>query len=380
MGPSIARAGALALAAAALVAASRAAADSAPPLAESTFLSRIRQLTFEGQRAGEGYFSPDGDRIVFQSEREPGNPFFQIYELDLATGDVRRISTGVGKTTCAFYQPGTKRILFASTHHDPRSAELQRAELEFRASGQSRRYEWDFDPEMELYVAEPDGTLRRLTEVPGYDAEGSYSPDGKWIVFTSTRTAHPANREPVGEAGRRAAADPSYFAEIYLAREDGTEVRRLTDEPGYDGGPFFTADGERIVWRRFRPEGDVADVWTMRRDGSDARRLTDLGSMSWAPYPDPSGRYVVFTSNELGFGNFELFVVDSDGRREPVRVTYTDGFDGLPVLSPDARLLAWTSNRRGGGGQLMLAEWNHRAVLDALQRAPLRAAPAAEGP
>ena len=166
--------------------------------------------------------------------------------------------------------------------------------------------------------------------------------------------------------------DPSYFAEIYVMRADGGELRRLTESPGYDGGPFFTPDGERVVWRRFLPDGALADIWTMRSDGSDARRITDFASMSWAPYPHPSGEYVIFTTNKLGFQNFELYAVDSAGKKEPVRVTFTDGFDGLPVPSPDGRSLAWTSNRRGGGAQIMIADWNHERVLRALREAPER--------
>jgi len=338
---------------------------------EARFLSRVRQLTFEGRRAGEGYFSPDGTEMVFQSEREAGNPFFQIYAMDLTDGEVRRISNGVGKTTCSFFQPGSDRILFASTHHDPRSADLQREELDFRASGKERRYDWDFDPAMDLYLAETDGTLRRLTTARGYDAEGSFSPDGEWIVFASNRTAY---ERPLDEADRRQLeADPSYFLEIYLSRADGSEPRRLTDTPGYDGGPFFTADGKRIVWRRFRPAGDVADLWSMRPDGTDPLRITDFGSMSWAPYPHPSGEYLLFTSNKLGFANFEIFIVDLSGEKQPVRVTHTDGFDGLPVPSPDGKTLAWTSTRRGGeGAQILLGSWNHEQALEALRRAPRR--------
>ena len=109
-------------------------------------------LTVEGRRAGEGYWSPDGKRLVFQSEREPGNPFYQIYAVDLTTGDTVRISPGMGKTTCAFFRPGTDQILFASTHHDPKSKQLQDEELAFRASGKERRYAWDYDPEMEIYA------------------------------------------------------------------------------------------------------------------------------------------------------------------------------------------------------------------------------------
>ena len=107
---------------------------------ERDFLSRIRRLTVEGRRAGEGYWAPDGKRLVFQSEREPGNPFYQIYVLDLGTGDVKRISPGMGKTTCAFFRPASDEILFSSTHHDPKSKQYQDEELAFRASGKERRY------------------------------------------------------------------------------------------------------------------------------------------------------------------------------------------------------------------------------------------------
>ena len=122
------------------------------PASERDFLSRVRRLTIEGRRAGEGYWSKDGKQLVFQSEREPGNPFYQIYLMDMETGNTTRVSPGTGKTTCAFINPATGDILFASTHHDPRSKQLQDDELKFRASGQERRYSWDYDPEMELYV------------------------------------------------------------------------------------------------------------------------------------------------------------------------------------------------------------------------------------
>jgi Tol biopolymer transport system component len=347
------------------------AAAAEPTSGEERFLARVRQLTFAGRRAGEGYFSQDGTRFVFQSEREADNPFFQIYELDLSTGTNRRVSPGVGKTTCAFFRPGTGEILFASTHHDPRSRELQEAELAFRASGQTRRYEWDFDPEMELYVTgEGAAAPRRLTSARGYDAEGSYSPDGAWIVFTTNREAYAG--EPSEADRARLETDPSYFAEIYRMKADGSAVERLTAQPGYDGGPFYTADGQWIVWRRFDEPGLIADVWRMRADGTGAERLTDFGAMSWAPFPHPSGEYVVFTSNKHGFGNFELFLVDAAGTKEPVRVTYTDGFDGLPVLSPDGGQLAWTSTRRSAQAQILLAEWSHAAALEALREAPPR--------
>lgn len=232
---------------------------------ESDFLTRVRRLTFEGRRAGEGYFSPDGSRLVFQSERQPGNPFFQIYLLDMDTGESRLVSPGTGKTTCAFIHPVAGDILFGSTHHDPESEAYQKAELEARAEGREKRYGWDYDPEMDIWVAAADGSgYRRLTDARGYDAEGSYSPDGEWIVFSSLRDAY--DRELSEAEKKLLEVNPAYFGEIYVMRADGTEQRRLTDAPGYDGGPFFTADGSKIVWRRFDEEGLIADVWIMNAD------------------------------------------------------------------------------------------------------------------
>ncbi len=346
-------------------------------LTERDFLTRIRRLTVEGRRAGEGYWSKDGRQLVFQSEREPGNPFYQIYLMDMASGDVSRISPGIGKTTCSFINPETGDVLFASTHHDPRSKQLQEEELAFRASGKERRYSWDYDPEMEIYVrSAKTGMLRRLTNTRGYDAEASYSPDGQWIVFSSTRQAYERPLSPAEQ--KQLDTDPSYFAEIYIMRADadGSGPKRLTNVPGYDGGPFFSPDGKRIIWRRFDEAGLIADVHTMNLDGTDERQITDFGAMSWAPYIHPSGQYVLFASNKLGFENFEVFMVDIDGKKEPVRVTYSDGFDGLPVPSPDGTQLAWTSSRAGGReGQIYLAQWNHQKALEAIKNAPARKGP-----
>ena len=343
-----------------------------PSYQERDFLSRVRRLTVEGKRAGEGYWAPDGKRLVFQSEREPGNPFYQIYVLDLGTGDSTRVSPGVGKTTCAFFRPGTDEIEFASTHADPKSKQLQDEENAFRASGKERRYAWDYDPEMDIYAYnQKTRAMKRLTDARGYDAEGSYSPDGQWLVFTSMRDAY--NRTLSDAEKKKLAEDPSFFAEIYIMRADGSGQQRLTTVNGYDGGPFFTPDGKRIVWRRFDESGLIADVWTMNLDGSDQRQVTDFGAMSWAPYFHPSGAYILFASNKLGFENFEVFMVDAEGTKEPVRVTYSDGFDGLPVPSPDGKMLAWTSSRSGGSaGQLFLAQWNHEKALEAIKNAPPR--------
>ena len=350
-------------------------AGPAGPAREAAFLNQVRQLTYEGRRAGEGYFGADGRTMVFQSEREPGNPFFQIYHLDLTSGDSVRITPGTGKATCGFLRPGGREVLFASTHLDPEAEAKQQAEIEFRASGQSRRYSWDYDPHMDIFVAAPDGSQRRrLTNSEGYDAEGAYSPDGTKIVFTSLRGGYPSNVLNA-EDRQRLEVDPAYFGEIYIMNADGTDQRRLTHSPGYDGGPFFSADGQRIIWRRFSEDSATADVHTMRIDGSDVRRLTDFESISWAPYLHPSGEYAIFSSNKHGFANFELFLVDALGERTPARVTFTEGFDGLPTFSPDGRRISWTSSRTAdGSSQLFLADWNHDGALAALAAAPARAA------
>ena len=342
---------------------------------EARFLKNTHQLILEGKRSGEGYFSPDGKRLIFQSERDPANPFYQIYTLDLESGDSRRVSPGMGKTTCAFFQPGTDRVIFASTHEDAEAVAKQKAEFEMRASGKQRRYAWDYDSTMDIYSAKADGTdIVNLTKSPGYDAEGSFSPDGKQIVFCSLRSAFPLEKL-TPEQRARFEKDPAYWGDIYLMNADGSNVRRLTEAPGYDGGPFFSPDGERIVWRHFDESGMVADVWTMKVDGSDKRRLTDFKCMSWAPIFHPSGKYLIFTSNKLGFDNFELFLVDADGGHEPVRVTYTPGFDGLPVFSPDGKKLAWASGRTSDGkSQIFLADWNEAEAVKAIEEAPKRVA------
>src|SRR5262249_14619364 len=196
--------------------------------AEAEHLTNIRQVTKDFARAGEGYFSPDGKQIIFQAEeKDTGNPFYQIFVMDLASGKYRCVSPGVGKTTCAFFRPDGKKIIFASSHLDPEARSHYAAEYKLReeekATKKRRRYVWDFDPHMDIFEANPDGTaLKRLTDAPGYDAEGSYSPDGKQIVFCSNRSG-PKNLE------------------LYIMDADGKNVRQLTKAPGcYNGGPVLS--------------------------------------------------------------------------------------------------------------------------------------------
>jgi Tol biopolymer transport system component len=333
---------------------------------EARLVSRVRQLTFEGRRAGESYFSADGRQMVFQSEREPGNPFFQIYLMDLDTGDTQRISPGTGKTTCAWIHPNGSKVLYASTQEDPDAVREQEEELAFRASGKERRYAWDYDEFYDIYEYDLSAkTWHPLTREKGYDAEGSWSPDGSLIAFASNRSAW---TDSLTEAQKQAFnLDPAWANEIYIMNADGSNVRRLTNSPGYDGGPFFSADGKKLCWRRFAENGATAEIMTMNIDGSAEQQLTKLEAMSWAPYFHPSGRYLIFTTNRHGFANFELYLIDAEGRREPVRVTHTPGFDGLPVFSPDGSQLAWTAGRTTNNqSQIFLADWNHSQALELL--------------
>ncbi|MDJ0896978.1 MAG: peptidase M28, partial [Alphaproteobacteria bacterium] len=340
-----------------------------PTVAHASPISGARQLTFEGARAGEGYYSADGSRMIFQSEREEGNPFYQMYVLDLETGDVERVSPGVGKTTCGWLHPDGRRVMFASTQFDPEAKAKMQAELDFRASGQTRRYAWDYDPTFDIVETDLEtGEYTRLTDAVGYDAEGAYSPDGSRIVFASNRHAYAETLAQEDQA--RLQLDPAYFMDIYVMDADGSNVRRLTDAPGYDGGSFWSADGSKITWRRFSEDGARAEVFTMNADGSDERRLTDLGVLSWAPYFHPSGDYLIFATNLQGFANFELYLVDAEGLREPVRVTEREGFDGLPAFSPDGRTLTWTSNATSNKkSQIFVADWDHEAATRLLAEA-----------
>ena len=337
---------------------------------ESRLLSGTRQLIFEGRRSGEGYFGRQGSKLVFQSEREPGNPFFQIYLMDLSTGDTHRVSPGFGKTTCAWIHPDGQSVLFASTHADPDARLKQQEELEFRESGETRRYSWDYDEFYDIYQGDLEGTrFTNLTHARGYDAEGSFSPDGKLIVFSSNRHAY--EQELSARDQEIFERDKSYLVDLYLMNADGSEVRRLTENKGYDGGPFFSPDGEEIVWRRFSEDGATAEIHVMKSDGSDQRRITRQGVMSWAPYFHPSGEYLIFANNLHGFANFELFLVDVEGKAEPVRVTFKEGFDSLPVFSPDGNQLVWTSTRTSGGqSQLFAAGWNHPEAQRLLSLSP----------
>jgi Tol biopolymer transport system component len=350
-------------------------------------ISNIKQLTFEGTRSGEGYFSADGKKMIFQSERpneeitkafKEGNPFYQIYLMDLESGKTKLLSPGFGQTTCAWVHPSMKKVLFSSTHLDPDWKEKQTRELEMRKTPQKQKYSWSFDENYEIFTM--DLTLnsavksaanvkyKQVTHAKGYDAESSFSPDGKKIVFASNRAAYdPAELALLSEEDKKyLSMDPSYLMDIYIMDADGSNVKRLTDTKGYDGGPFFSADGKKITWRRFAPNGQSAEIYVMDVDGKNQKAITHLGVMSWAPFFHPSGDYIIFTSNLFGYGNFELFIVDTLGEKKPVRVTQLDGFDGLPTFSPSGEKISWTRRNEKGESQIFIANWNDQLAREAL--------------
>jgi TolB protein len=323
---------------------SSAAASGAVP---ESHLRDIRRLTNGGENA-EAYFSADGRKLIFQSTRD-GRRCDQQYVMNVDGSDLRRVSTGTGKTTCGFFYANDERILFGSSH-------ALQTECPERPDP-SKGYVWPLDP-FDIYTARPDGSdLRRLTSYGVYTAEAVVSPDGKRIVFTSLKDGD---------------------LDIYTMNVDGSDVRRLTTTPGYDGGPWWSPDGTKIVYRAWHPVDSALtsyrdllaqrlvrpnrmELWVMNADGSDQRQITRLGGANFGPSWTPDGRRIVFSSNyrQPRSGNFDLFLVNVDGSGLE-QVTSDESFDGFPMFSPDGRSLVWASNRRAavtGETNLFIADW-----------------------
>jgi Tol biopolymer transport system component len=318
------------------------------PATGEKHLANIRQLTSGGENA-EAYFSADGSRLIYQSTR-PDYPCDQIYTMKVDGTDVRRVSTGTGRTTCGYFYPGAREILFASTHETSRDCPPR--------PSFSRGYVWPIYGGYDIYRASADGSgLTPLTRTPGYDAEATIAPDGL-ITFTSVRDGD---------------------MEIYSMKSDGSDVRRLTNRVGPDGGPFFSFDGQRIAFRgRELTAGRELDdyrallkealwrpteleLFVMDRDGRNLRQVTKLGGANFAPSWHPDGTRLIFASNihDPKGRNFDIYLVNLDGTGLE-RVTFNETFDGFPMFSPDGKRLVFASNRGAkaeGETNVFIADW-----------------------
>ena len=268
--------------------------------------------------------------------------------MNVDGSDVHRVSNGFGKTTCGYFYDVDRKIFFGSTHAADKACPTK--------PDPSKGYVWGLDP-YDIYTANPDGSgLRRLTNYGVYTAEGTLSPDGQTIVFTSLKDGD---------------------LDIYTMRVDGTALKRLTNTPGYDGGPFFSPDGKKIVYRAWHPSDTALtnyqdllkqrlvrpnrmEIWVMNADGSGQHQITNLGGANFAPYFTPDGKQIIFSSNYKNprSRDFELYLVNADGSGLE-QVTHHPEFDGFPMFSPDGRSLVWASGRSSKDGDLNLfiAEW-----------------------
>ena len=326
------------------------AAPAAPPdTARETHLSNVKQLTFGGENA-EAYFSFDGQELIFQSTRDGGG-CDQIYAMGIDGANLRRISSGEGRTTCSFYTPDKQHVVYASTYLGGKACPPR---PDF-----SRGYVWPVYSTYDIFRAKADGTgVTRLTSTPGYDAEATIGPDGR-IVFTSVRDGD---------------------MEIYSMNADGGDVKRLTHRVGPDGGPFFSRDGTQIVFRgrTLDPGPELDDyqtllrdglwrptsleIFVMNADGSNLRQVTSLGGASFAPFFSPDGRKIIFASNKSDprGRDFELWLINVDGTGLE-RVTWNPSFDGFPMFSPDGKKLVFASNRfqkASGETNVFIADWS----------------------
>jgi Tol biopolymer transport system component len=317
------------------------------PEPDEPFFASLKQLTFGGQNA-EAYFSPDGSQLIFQRQDED-RACDQQFVINVDGSGLRRVSNGLGRTTCGYFYDDGDRILYSSTFHVDSACPPP--------PDRSQGYVWPLD-EYDIYTSLPDGSdLRQLTDTPGYDAEATLSPDGERIVFTSVRNGD---------------------LDIYAMDLDGGNVQQLTTTPGYDGGPFFSPDGSMIVYRAYHPDGEeladyqrvLADglvrpgqleVWVMNADGTNQRQVTNLGGANFAPFFHPDSRRIIFSSNHSDprGREFDIYLINLDGTGL-MRVTTRAEFDGFPMFSPDGKQLVFASNRFGsvtGETNVFIAEW-----------------------
>lgn len=321
--------------------------DYAPEEGESHF-GGLTMLTDGGENA-EAYFSFDGRMLSLQSTHGDWG-CDQIFTLPVTGGELELVSTGKGRTTCAYWMPDGKRVVYSSTHHHDEACPP--------TPDMSQGYVWALYPTFDIFVVDTTtGEHTQLTDEWGYDAEATISPQGDRIVFTSDRSGD---------------------LEIYSMNLDGSDVVQLTSELGYDGGPFFSPDGTKIVYRAHHPtdQAEIADyqsllaenrirpsqleVYVMDADGRNKRQVTDLGAATFAPYFHPGGEKVIFSTNYPDQGReFDLWMIDLDGTGLE-QITHSPGFDGFPMWAPDGRTFVFASNRHNrqrGETNVFITEW-----------------------
>ena len=318
-------------------------------------LKDIKQLTFGGDNA-EAYFSYDNKHLVFQATNEKWNaPCDQIFYMPVEgfeTDQPPLLSTGKGRTTCSYFMPDGKSIIYASTHRGNEAC----PEVPRLMNG---KYVWGIFPDFDIFQADLEGNIiKQLTDSPGYDAEATISPDGKKIVFTSTRTGD---------------------LELYVMDIDGSNLIQVTDELGYDGGAFFSPDSKKLIFRASRPTSDEdvkiykdllkqglvqptnMELFVCNIDGSDLAQITKLGGANWGPYFHPSGEKVLFCSNHHSKSGrqFNIFSINLDGT-DVRQITFDEAFDAFPMFSHDGKKLVFSSNRNNGGTRdtnVFIADW-----------------------
>ncbi len=325
--------------------------ESRPSQEQEGHLSNLQQLTFGGQNA-ESYWNLDASKIVFQA-RIPGYPDEQIFTMNPDGSDKKLVSTGLGRCTCSYFTPDGKYIYFSSTHEYNRGAQAP--------PDMSKGYVWVVNPWFALYRVpvsggKPEQVLRRF----GYIAETTIAPDGSYMTFTG------------GFNGE---------LDIYRSNLDGTNIRKLTDEPGYDGGPFVSWDSKTIVYRRDTIDSETElndfrtllkqnmvrpgklEIWIMNADGSGKRQVTNLGAASFAPFLHPDNKTIIFCTNydDPRGREFDLYTINVDGTGLK-RITHTPEFDGFPMFSRDGKKLLFSSNRFGtvqGETNVFVADWKN---------------------